>query len=262
MSIRVEISGKSQKIVHGKWVLFEKMDSIDETWGMIVEAIKKDELGGCIEAKCSTRLFNPTEYGPGPITSHQISVYTSEDNKMEVGEKLIHVVQRDIRYKLERDIQSGRYRHKDSDLKIENYYYNNGHPSATLEGNKCPGFTDDGEDKWRLNIVECPKLQSEDIFGYWELVIEDELLTTLWHYLKDRIHSEENSLGAIKMVCPKKLTREDKPTFQVFTSKSQMLDTGLTLLQIMEKDIKFIELESGCITKVIWNRLVDRFQYY
>ena len=204
MSIHVEISGKRKKIVHGKWLVFERMDSIDKIWSMIVEAMKKDELGGCIEAKCSTRFFNPTAYGPGPITSNQISVYTSEDNKMEVGEKLIHLVQRDIKYKLEGDTQSGRYRHKDFDLKIERFYYNYGHPSATLKGNECPGFIDNGEDKWQLNVVKCSKLQSENIFGYWELVIEGEPLTDLWHYLKDKIQSEEESLGAIKMVSPKK----------------------------------------------------------
>ena len=256
MSIHVEISGKGEKIVHGKWLVFEKIDSIDEIWSMIVEAIKKDELGGCIEAKCSTPFFNPTAHGPGPIVTNQISVYTSEDNKMDVGEKLIHLVQRDIKYKLEGDTQSGRYRHKDSDLEIERYFYNTGHPSATLVNNKCPGFMDDGEDKWRLNIVECRKLQSEDIFGYWEFVIDGEPLTDLWHYLKDKIQSEEKSLGAIKMVCPKKLRKEDKPTYQVFTSKSQMLATGLTLIHIMEKDIIFIERESHNIIKVIWKSTI------
>ena len=256
MSIHVEISGKSKKIVHGKWLVFEKMDSIDEIWSMIVEAMKKDELGDCIEAKCSTHFFNPTAYGPGPVTTNQISVYTSEDNKMEVGERLIHLVQRDIRYKLEGDTQNGKYKYKDPDLKIECFYYNNGHPSATLLGNKCYGFIDDGEDKWHLNIVECPKLQSEDIFGYWELVIDGEPLTDLWHFLKDKIRSEEKSLGAIKMVCPKKLHVEDKPIFQVFASKSQMLATGLTLIHIMENDITFIERESGHVTKVIWKSTI------
>ena len=255
MSIRVEISGKEVKKVNGKWLVFEKMDSIDEVWSMIVEAMKKDELGGCIEAKCSTRFFNPTACGPGPVTTNQISVYTSEDNKMEVGEKLIHLVQRDIKYKMETDTQSGRYRHN-SYLKIECFYYNNGHPSTTLEGNACPGFTDDGEDKWHLNVVECPNLQSEDIFGYWELKIESQPLTDLWHYLKDKIQSEEKSLGAIKMVCHKKVRKEDKPTFQVFTSKSQMLATGLTLIHVMEKDITFIEQESGHVTKVIWKSII------
>ena len=251
-SIRVEISGKSKQIVHGKWLVFEKMDNIDEIWSIIVEAMKKDELGGCIEAKCSTRFFNPTAYGPGPITTNQISVYTTEDNKMEVGEKLIHLVQRDIRYKLEKDTQSYRYRHNNLDVRIECFYYNNGHPSTTLEGNKCPGFTDDGEDKWRLNVVESLKLQSEDIFGYWELVIDREPLTDLWHYLKDKIQSEETNLEAIKMVCPQKMHKKDKPIFKVSTSKSRMLATGLTLIHIMEKDIRFIEQESGHITAVIW----------
>ena len=214
--------------------------------------MKKDELGGCIEAKCSTRFYNPSVYGPGPISTCQISVYTCEENKMEVGEKLIHLVQRDIMYKLEKDTRIGKYKFKDPSLKIENYYYNNGHPSATFEGIKHRGFTDVGEDKWHLNIVECPKLQSEDIFGYWKLTIEDEILTDLWHYLKDRIQSEEESLGVIKMVSPTKGARKDKPTFQVFTNNSQMLATGLTLVHIMEKDIEFIELESGHVTKVIW----------
>ena len=255
MSINVTISGKGVKIVHGKWLVFEKMDSIDEIWSMIVEAMKKDKLGGCIEAKCSTRFFNPAAYGQGPVTTNQISVYTTEDNKMEVGKKLVHLVQRDIRYKLEEDTQNGRYSHIDPGLRTECFCYNNGHPFL-LENNICPGIMDDGEDKWRLNVVECPKLQSEDIFGYWELVIEGEPLTNLWHYLKDKIQSEEKSLGAIKMVCPKNLQKKNKPTFQVFTSKSQMLATGLTLIHVMEKDIEFIELESCHVTKVVWKSTI------
>jgi len=104
--------------------------------------------------KCTTQFYNQSAYGPGPIVTSQISVYTHEENKMEVGEKLIHLVQNDIHYKREGDTRRGKYRYKNSDFIIGFYYYNNGNPSTTLEGENCFDFTDDREDIWNLNIVE------------------------------------------------------------------------------------------------------------
>ena len=249
LSIRLTIDGY-KIIVHGKWLVIKNVDRIDETWSTIVQAILRDDLGGCIEAKCSTQYYNPTAHGPGPTYTSQISVYTSEENKMDVGEKLIHLVQHDIWYKLEEDTQSSRYRHKNPDMDIERFYYNNGHPSTALEGNKCIGYIKDREHASHLNTVKCQKLQEEK-FGYWKLKFEEnDALTNYWHYLKDRILAEQR-LGIIEMICPHK-KHKDKPTFQVFTSQAHMLATGLTLIHIMEKDIEFEELESGNITKVIW----------
>jgi len=91
-------------------------------------------------------------------------------------------------------------------------------------------------------------LPSEEIFGYWKLELEDKPFKILWHYLKDQIQS---SWGVIKMVCPQKKAQKEKAMLQFFTSKANMLVTGLTLIHIMEKDIEYEELESGCITKVI-----------
>jgi len=251
ISIRVRITGKGKQIVYGKWIVCQNVDRVDDIWQKIVQAMKNDELGGCTEVKSSTRFYNPSAYGPGPITTSQISVYTSEENKMEVGEKLIHLVQQDIRYKLERDTQRRKYRYTNPELEIECYYYNRGNPSITFKGIKCYGY--DMVDVWHLNIVVSPDLHSDEIFGYWKLEVEDKPLTDLWHYLKDKIHSKENSLGVIKMVCPeKKKRRDEKPMFQAFTSKANMMATGLTLIHILEKNIEYKELESGHITKVTW----------
>ena len=72
--------GDQRPEICGKWLVFRYFDNVDETWENIRTALARNELGGCISAKCSTARYNPTRHGPGPVTTVAISVYTEEHN--------------------------------------------------------------------------------------------------------------------------------------------------------------------------------------
>ena len=86
-----------RKSISGKWLIFEPMESLDETWHMIRHAVEGGEFGrGCTGAKCSTAHKPDTV---SPKSDGVIMVTTTDEGKNEVGMMLIHKVQRSILYK-------------------------------------------------------------------------------------------------------------------------------------------------------------------
>ena len=86
-----------RKSISGNWLVFEPMESLDETWHMIRHAIESREFGkGCIGARCST-AFKPQAVSPD--SDGVIMVTTTDEGRNEVGMILIHKVQRNILYK-------------------------------------------------------------------------------------------------------------------------------------------------------------------
>lgn len=85
---------------HGKWLIFRNLEDINDTWCVVREGVISGHLGA-VAAKCSTLRYDPLCHGAGPKTTGRISVFTNEDDYIEVGMKLIHlnVVQHDIKYK-------------------------------------------------------------------------------------------------------------------------------------------------------------------
>ena len=81
----------------GKWLIFEPMELLDETWHTIRRAVEGGEFGrGCTGARCST-AFKPDTVSPN--SDGVIMVTTTNEGKNEVGMMLIHKVQRNILYK-------------------------------------------------------------------------------------------------------------------------------------------------------------------
>ena len=81
----------------GKWLVFEPMESLDETWQMIRRAVESGEFGrSCTGARCSTG-FKPQTVTPN--SDGVIMVTTTDEGKNEVGMMLIQKVQRNILYK-------------------------------------------------------------------------------------------------------------------------------------------------------------------
>ena len=81
----------------GKWLIFEPMELLDETWHMIRRAVEGGEFGrGCTGARCST-AFKPDTISPN--SDGVIMVATTNEGKNEIGMMLIHKVQQNILYK-------------------------------------------------------------------------------------------------------------------------------------------------------------------
>lgn len=83
----------------GKWLVFEPMESLDETWHMIRNDVEAGQIGrvGCTSAKCST-AFKPEHISPDSRNG-VIEVFTTNEGKNKVGMILVHKVQHDILYK-------------------------------------------------------------------------------------------------------------------------------------------------------------------
>lgn len=114
--------------VYGKWLVFEKMESLDEMWHMIRRAVEGGEFGrGCTGARCST-AFKPDG------VSHSdgvIAVTTTKEGMDEVGMLLINKVCRDIPYKTPRPPpdRMGRHTYKSKKPSKKWLYWNDGEPS-------------------------------------------------------------------------------------------------------------------------------------
>jgi hypothetical protein len=90
-------SQDSRKNASGNWLVFEPMESLDETWHMIRRALESREFGkGCTGAKCSTAFKHQTV---PPNSDGVIVVFTTDEGKNEVGMILIHKVQHNILHK-------------------------------------------------------------------------------------------------------------------------------------------------------------------
>jgi hypothetical protein len=90
-------SQDSRKHISGNWLIFEPMDSLDETWHMIRRAVEGGEFGrGCTGARSST-AYKPDSVSPK--SDGVIMVTTTDEGKNEVGMILIHKIERNILYK-------------------------------------------------------------------------------------------------------------------------------------------------------------------
>ena len=78
----------SSEEAFGKWLVFKKVEELDETWHMIRRAVEWGELGAlCV--KCSTATPDPSSYPNDPGIKGVICVYTSEMGIDEVGFKTV-----------------------------------------------------------------------------------------------------------------------------------------------------------------------------
>ena len=212
----------------GKWVIFKHLDEIDDTWKAIRRALHLEKYVSRI--KCTTKKYNPTEFGPGPCTKASISVFlsSSEDRIIQdIGHKLIQIVQQDIEYKTTAGA---------GDIIL---YWNGGNPSHQRE---LPEATIDREDVWKINVVEAPELlQSREIYGWWEVTLENDQATEKWHLLKIQIESGVKNPEIIKMECVpnEDSSLSERPRFFIYTSCEDKEAVGKWLRQHIKTDINY-----------------------
>ena len=115
----------SQKTL-GKWLVFKENHKLDETWHTIRKVVESGELGAR-SAKCSTAMKEPPYEGS---TMGVICVYTSEETMDEVGQRLVHIVKQDIRYKTDEATLKGLYAWKGYKVSLKTIYWNDGEPSS------------------------------------------------------------------------------------------------------------------------------------
>ena len=249
--------------IYGQWLVFRNYDEVDETWDMIVKAMKNDELQGCSCASCSTRMYLPTSYGPGPQTRSVICVCTYEHNVDTIGFKLVELVKHDIKYKTLAASEEYKYVHAGlGKVTIKTIYYNDGSPSFDLKEDmlcdRSHQLRETCEDKWHLNVVDCPGLSPDSSeYGKWILTLEYLELISLWHILKKKIEMEKEKFGILRMVCPPKrnyISSFEKPVFHVYTNKECMDMVGFCLIDLLECDIVY-ELKNGHprYKTLLWN---------
>ena len=229
--------------IRGKWLVFRHYDELDETWEKIVMAIQRNELPGCVHAKCGTKRYHPSSVGPGPSTKTMICVFTDEHNMDDIGFKLVEIVQQDIKYKTNEDTLDYKYASSSGKLVLKTIFWNNGRPSFKCKDKPCYKTSFKREDIWHINVVVAPDpLGSLETQGRWILRLENEELTELWHILKDLIGVEEENPGIIKMVCPPKIQRNfhrEQPVFHVYTSNRHSKHVGKQLINFVERNIKY-----------------------
>ena len=232
--------------VYGKWLVFQDYDKLSEIWTKIVMALREGKLEDCCEVKSSTLWYHPSCAGPGPSTSGVICVYTYKDDMESIGYKLIQIVKQDIKYKTDEDTRNYKYSHVGEVTTIKTLYYNQGHPSPELTGERCFGTTRNKEDIWRINEVISPTITTlGPDYGRWILTLEYKELTRFWYLLKRKI--EEGQIKAKKMVCPSKRrrsSRDEKPIFHVYTDEEHIKAVGSLLILEVCHDIKY-ERKSG-----------------
>ena len=223
--------------------MFKHIDEMDDTWEKIRTAMARDELQGCLVAKCSTMKYHPTLQGPGPSTTSVVCVYTEEHNMDDIGFKLIEIVKQDIKYKTDEDSWSYKYTHAGSGkVTIKTIFWNNGKPSFECKDKPCYGTSLRREDIWHLNVVlALEPFSSMEEHGRWILYLEYKELTELWHLLKGIIECKEKNFGIIKMVCPPKRVRSsptEVPVFHVYTSDNSK-SVGKKLIKLIKRDIDY-----------------------
>lgn len=91
---------------YGKWLVFGKLKlELDQLWHKIHPLVSSGQLGAT-RAKCSTARPNPTtnDHSRGVIC-----VYTTQQMRDEVGQRLQSVVKKTIMYKSDEATLAGRY---------------------------------------------------------------------------------------------------------------------------------------------------------
>ena len=218
----------------GKWIIFKHLDEIDDTWKAIRTALDEGHLERYISRiKCTTKKYNPTEFGPGPCTKASISVFlsSSEDRIIQdIGHRLIQIVQQDIEYKTTAGT---------GDIIL---YWNGGNPSYELMGQEFPGTTIDKVDVWKISVVEASEpFQSREIYGWWEVTLRCDQATEIWHFLKIQIESGGSNPGIIKMECVPKEdpSSPERLRFFIYTSREDREIVGRWLRRHVRTEISY-----------------------
>ena len=92
---------------YGKWMIFQKVPDIDDTWEEVSRRVESGELGAT-GAKVATMKEDPTVFSQDPNTK-VICVYTTEGDMDEVGMRLVHLVKQTIKYKTDEATRAGIY---------------------------------------------------------------------------------------------------------------------------------------------------------
>lgn len=251
-------------VTHGKWILFRNFEDLNNTWCVVRDEIESGRLGA-IRAICSTLRYDPESYGAGPKTSGRISVFTKEDNCIDVGMRLINleVVHHDIKYKTNKATQNRNYAHSpttEDPFSSKYMYWNKGNPVWIHE--LCPARCrfekyntyDATLDQWKINIVngpDFPDANAVHVYGKWIIKIKcNSQFTKLWHRFKDQI--ENGNIAAFKMECPWKYPKSD-PEIHVFTTEPTMNEIGSKLIDEVKYDICYIYKGRPSQKTYYWN---------
>ena len=218
------------EVSFGRWIIGVPLYNLDETWQKIKQAMDENRLY-TTGLKSSTRRYNPSSTGPGPVTHGAISVYTTEENIDVAGDELIQVVQHDIVYKTKEVTASGKHRYKGNrHITLKTLFWNNGKPSNHSRKGRSAVWTQHTKDNWHLNIAKSPDASKwkKDTFGYWCAEVENEHLTAFWHTMKDKV--EPGDLGPVWMECPpKKRSRETAAVVLLRTVRHNVQTVGSCL---------------------------------
>ena len=251
---------------YGKWMIFRNFEDLYDSWYSIQAALRSGRLQAT-GIMCSTLKYNPLFGGAGPKTVGVVTVYTKENDTMEVGLQLIKlpVVQHDIQYKTQKASKAMIYEHttpKDQKLAECTLYWNNGNPSSELTGTKCPSKDrndrhsyDPASDRWKINIVlGAPHYMSDRPHGKWVLVSNynkssEVNVYNLWHTLKPRV--EKGRIPAIQMECPAQKLGE-LPQIHIYTSEFYMNEVGEKVIPAVKSDITY-ELNRKSFKILCWN---------
>ena len=234
---------------YGKWMIFKHLDEIDDTWKAIQGALDTGRLQKYVSrVKCTTKMYNPTEKGPGPCTTASINVFlnSSEDRIIDdVGRRLIQIARQNIRYKKNEDTHERRYAHAgERNVTNKILYWNSGKPSNERKGRRRPGITKSKEDVWKINVVEAPEpFLSKEIYGWWVVSVETNQATEMWYLLKRQIESGANNPGVIKMECIPKIHQRspEKPRFLIYTSNEDKDKVKEWLKMLVKAELSYKE---------------------
>ena len=248
---------------YGKWLIFRNLEDLNKTKELIYDEIKSGRLK-VVGMKCSTLYYNPLRTGGGPTTTGRISVFTNKGDYIEIGKKLVKLVQHDIKYKVEDEDKYVHSKGNKERITSTTIFWNDGCPYAATElrsGAKCcpPPCRNDWHgnkpdtDKWKINVVE-----GQDRFdGKWILVPNDcrkesdKNITNLWHQLRAKIEAGE--MAVIKMECPAPKRKGALPEIHVSTSQRNAEAVGWTIISMVKDDIKYRGRERGDNKTLFWN---------
>ena len=247
---------------YGKWLIFRNLEDLNKTKELVYDEIKSGRLE-VVGMKCSTLCYNPLSAGAGPQTTGRISVFTSKDDYIEIGGKLVKLVRHDIKYKLE-----DKYAHlweSDGRITFMTMFWNDGKPYAARRPR--PGtrichpscrndkrLYDPETDMWKLNVVEG---QAQECFhGKWILEsnyhqASNKNITSVWHILKAKIESGE--LPVIKMECPAPKFSGKIPEIHISTSEQHKDAVGEAIISVVEHDIYYITGNKDTKETLPWN---------
>jgi hypothetical protein len=233
---------------YGKWMVFKDFSELSDTWRALREVVRSGYLSA-MGAKCSTLNYNPLRRGAGPTTTGTISIYTGENNVMDVGEKLIRLpsVRQNIKYKTVSATRAVRYSHMTGrSVAKMTLYWNGGNPTTDRSEVRGPYKRnprkkyDSSKDSWKINVVNGPsQYESKKIHGKWTISSNFEKTSRVnilkaWLTFKPKI--EGGDIPAVKMTCPGP-TR--LPKIHVFTSEDDMDAVGKKIISWFQNDITY-----------------------